>query len=213
MAELASNINLFNGSGNFNRWKQEVIDLLEAKGVAHAVSKDLRVGDAKALSPEDQKANGLAKVIIRACLAPSIQQLAYDRTAYEIWKELHDIYGVANTAMVVNKLLQLIDLKMPSGESDAIAHTNAFKFLTREMPINNLSQKQLETLIYIASLNERFEQVVTKYGNLDPTTYTSEQVYDDAQKLSMLLTAKDKREASLMGAAVNNISSDAAEAT
>ncbi|KAJ2179026.1 hypothetical protein EV181_006028, partial [Coemansia sp. RSA 532] len=101
-AEMTLEVEIFDGSGNFANWSEQVILALWQKGVLDYVESDMHTGtaeelDKKKFNPADSKADGLAVTIILRCMSKSHRKRFIRSTAFEVWMELQKLYGVPNT--------------------------------------------------------------------------------------------------------------------
>ncbi|KAJ2149586.1 hypothetical protein IWW43_004345 [Coemansia sp. RSA 1935] len=116
-AEMMLEVEIFDGSGNFADWSEQVILALRQKGVLDYVESEMRVGtaeepDKRKFKLADSKADGLAVAIILHCMSKSHQKRFIRSTAFEVWTELQKLYGVPNTEDLVSNILELFSFRM-----------------------------------------------------------------------------------------------------
>ncbi|KAJ2543590.1 hypothetical protein IWW35_005486, partial [Coemansia sp. RSA 1878] len=125
-AEMTLEVEIFDGSGNFADWSEQVILTLRQKGILDYVESDMRVGtaeelDKKKFNPADSKADGLAVAIILHCMSKSHWKRFIWSTTFEVWTELQKLYGVPNTEDLVSNILELFSFRMDPNDKEGRA--------------------------------------------------------------------------------------------
>ncbi|KAJ2327361.1 hypothetical protein GGI00_004487, partial [Coemansia sp. RSA 2681] len=177
--DIVSAIDKFDGTGNFDVWKNDVRDALGAKDLLYIIDDDCRNinhhGE-PTFDADDLKANSKALIIIRSSLSDEYKHYYLGITAYELWVELNALFGSAKTSKIVVQLVKLLACKMQPGDKQGRLFTAKFKSIVQSMQSSGLTYDQLITLVYVSSLNDEFRSVSTYFGAMKPASFTLNKV-------------------------------------
>ncbi|KAJ2475945.1 hypothetical protein IWW47_006411, partial [Coemansia sp. RSA 2052] len=177
--DIVTAIDKFDGTGNFDVWKNDVRDALGAKDLLYIVDHECRVNNSRGeptFSAEDQMANSKALIIIRSSLSDEYKHYYLGITASELWFELNTLFGSAKTGKIVVQLVKLLACKMQPGDKQGRLFTAKFKSIMQAMQSSGLTYDQLITLVYVSSLNDEFRSVSTHFGAMRPSSFTLDKV-------------------------------------
>ncbi|KAJ1785865.1 hypothetical protein LPJ67_003803, partial [Coemansia sp. RSA 1938] len=110
-AEMTLEVEIFDGSGNFADWSEQVILALRQKGVLDYVESDMR---------------SHRKRFIRS-------------TAFEVWTELQKLYGVPNTEDLVSNILELFSFRMDPNDKEGRASAVQYSNLMNKIDFSTFS--------------------------------------------------------------------------
>ncbi|KAJ2138303.1 hypothetical protein GGH17_001182 [Coemansia sp. RSA 788] len=151
-AEMTLEVEIFDGSGNFADWSEQVILALQQKGVLDYVESDMHAGtaeepDKKKFNPADSKADGLAVAIILRCMSKSHRKRFIRSTAFEVWMELQKLYGVPNTEDLVSNILELFSFHMDPNDKEGHASAVQYSNLMNKIDFSTFSSSAMANLI------------------------------------------------------------------
>ncbi|KAJ2431409.1 hypothetical protein GGF41_000558, partial [Coemansia sp. RSA 2531] len=180
MEAIIANIEKFDGTGNFDIWKNNVSLVLLSKSLERCVESDLRIlNDSTGqfvFNSIDSAADASASLIIRGCLSSDYRGFLLNSTAYELWVELNNLFNLAKTSKIVMQLSKLLACKMQPGDKQGRTFTAKFKSLSSDMQASELTHAQLMALIYLSALNDEFRSVATYFGAMRPSSFTLNKV-------------------------------------
>ncbi|KAJ2523412.1 hypothetical protein GGH20_004229, partial [Coemansia sp. RSA 1937] len=168
-AEMMLEVEIFDGSGNFTDWTEQVILALRQKGVLDYAESDMRMGmaeepDKKKFSNTDSKAGGLAVAIILHCLSKSHCKRFIRSTAFEVWTELHKLYGVPNMEDLVSNLLELFSFRMDPDDKEGHASAVQYSNLLDKIDFMAFLSSTMANLMYLVSLNKHHDLVRLEFA-------------------------------------------------
>ncbi|KAJ1755801.1 hypothetical protein LPJ58_004043, partial [Coemansia sp. RSA 1591] len=196
-AEMTLEVEIFDGSGNFADWSEQVILALRQKGVLDYVELDMCAGtaeepDKKKFNPVDSKADGLAVAIILHCMSKSHQKRFFRSTAFEVWMELQKLYRVPNTEDLVSNLLELFSFCMDLNDKEGRASVVQYSNLMNKIDFSTFSSSAMVNLMYLAALNKHHDLVRLEFAKKKPNELEFDDIF---HVVCMLLDVNKKQHA------------------
>ncbi|KAJ2127918.1 hypothetical protein IW136_006249, partial [Coemansia sp. RSA 678] len=188
-AEMMLEVEIFDGSGNFTDWSEQVILALRQKGVLDYAELDMRVGtdeepDKKKFSTADSKADSLAVAIILRCLSKSHRKRFICSTAFEVWAELHKLYSVPNTEDLVSNILELFSFRMDPDDKEGHASAVQYSNLLDKIDFSMFLSSAMANLMYLASLNKHHDLVRLEFAKKKPNKLVFDEIFNAVCALS-----------------------------
>ncbi|KAJ2133777.1 hypothetical protein IW143_004076 [Coemansia sp. RSA 520] len=188
-AEMTLEVEIFDGSGNFANWSEQVILALWQKGVLDYVESDMHTGtaeelDKKKFNPADSKADGLAVTIILRCMSKSHRKRFIRSTAFEVWMELQKLYGVPNTEDLVSNLLELFSFHMDLNDKEGRASAVQYSNLMNKIDFSTFSSSAMANLMYLAVLNKHHDSVRLEFAKKKPNELEFDDIFHAVCTLS-----------------------------
>ncbi|KAJ2185409.1 hypothetical protein GGH18_004399, partial [Coemansia sp. RSA 530] len=182
-------VEIFDGSGNFADWSEQVILALRQKGVLDYVESDMRAGtakepDKKKFNPADSKADSLAVAIILGCMSKSHRKRFIRSTAFEVWTELQKLYGVPNTEDLVSNLLELFSFCMDPNDKEGRTSAVQYSNLMNKIDFSTFSSSAMANLMYLAALNKHHDSVRLEFAKKKPNELEFDDIFHAVCTLS-----------------------------
>ncbi|KAJ2823706.1 hypothetical protein GGI24_003613, partial [Coemansia furcata] len=170
----------FDGTGNFASWANSTMKIIKSRGAIDALLTDIT----KAEHPEDERESmedieEVAHSLLCISLAPELWPLGNDRTAHELWNELHRLYSTPNTSWAIKELRLLMSTKMDKFEIDGRAFISRFQHRADNIRAAGITTAQMYTLMFLISLNANFESVVAKFSVMKLNEFTFQDVQNE----------------------------------
>ncbi|KAJ2161754.1 hypothetical protein GGH15_004752, partial [Coemansia sp. RSA 562] len=187
--EMMLEVEIFDGSGNFTDWTEQVILALRQKGVLDYAESDMRVGtaeepDKKKFSNTDSKADGLAVAIILRCLSKSHRKRFIRSIAFEVWTELHKLYGIPNPEDLMSNILELFSFRMDLDDKEGHASAVQYSNLLDKIDFMAFSSSAMANLMYLASLNKHHDLVHLEFTKKKPNELEFDDIFNAVCALS-----------------------------
>ncbi|KAJ2253473.1 hypothetical protein GGH98_002646, partial [Coemansia sp. RSA 454] len=194
-AKMMLEVEIFDGSGNFADWSEQVILTLRQKGVLDYVESDMHVGtaeepDKKKFNPADSKADGLAVAIILRCMLKSHWKRFIWSTAFEVWTELQKLYGVPNMKDLMSNLLELFSFRIDPNDKEGRTSAVQYSNLMNKIDFSTFSSSAMANLMYLAMLNKHHDSVRLKFAKKKP----NELEFDDIFHAVCMLSDANKKQ-------------------
>ncbi|KAJ2435374.1 hypothetical protein IWW41_000917 [Coemansia sp. RSA 2522] len=140
--------------------------------------------DKKKFSNTDSKADGLAVAIILRCLSKSHRIRFIRSTVFEVWTELHKLYGIPNTEDLVSNILELFSFRMNLDDKEG--HTSAVQYsnLLDKIDFTAFSSSTMANLMYLASLNKHHDLVHLEFAKKKPNELEFDDIFNAVCVLS-----------------------------
>ncbi|KAJ2170907.1 hypothetical protein GGH16_003131, partial [Coemansia sp. RSA 560] len=148
-AEMTLEVEIFDGSGNFADWSEQVILALRQKGVLDYVESDMR---------------SHRKRFIRS-------------TAFEVWTELQKLYGVPNTEDLVSNILELFSFRMDPNDKEGRASAVQYSNLMNKIDFSTFSSSAMANLMYLAALNKHHDSVRLEFAKKKPNELEFDDIF------------------------------------
>ncbi|KAJ2889624.1 hypothetical protein GGI21_006496, partial [Coemansia aciculifera] len=203
---LTFEVPVFDGdtNANFADWLRDVSIAAGTLGVEYIILSDTRTSSAEgqvpAFSDADKIADAKARGIILSALSPGLKATVNNRTAFEAITALKTSFASSKTAKLVNDLSHLLNFKMADGDIGGRQFTVQWQILCAKIDMAQLTVEDVMKLVYLASLNGKFESIAIEYGDKKPADFTIQQVQTKVFNCSDMFLAATSGAAMVMAA-------------
>ncbi|KAJ2332756.1 translation elongation factor 2 [Coemansia sp. RSA 2681] len=168
----------FDGTGNFPDWLARVKIVITSSGAISAIQSDARMkeGAEGKFSDKEAIADAQARGIIISALSEDLQAIVNDKTAFEAVTALNELFAVKNTAKLVNDLTLLLNHKMAKDDTNGRHFTSHWQILRNNVDTKDLSIDDVFKLVYLASLNSRYQPIAVEFGHKKLSEFKIEDV-------------------------------------